>query len=266
MNSLIPIHGSSLKAEKNLQYIWQDKGQLKVVKFTVKANILPDIYLVGAATDTTILSSGRDSMRFRRLWSYSETGIPGVRSSFLTRKDTEYLAAWRRDKDIPRCGWDWKTGWPYPEGFVTMFLVDNRVPARRNEVNMKKTSLTLTLHISSIYSRIYYYQLKNTLFTVVHRAASFSMPDEHLDLLAHLPHQQGLWCLYSVLSVYLSKKTLTSIKTRGSVVLHWRKQLIIEHFCTGKNKITFSINLPIPLTVRARPPKTWVASIIEGSC
>ena len=73
-----------------------------------------------------------------------------------------------------------------------MFLVDNRVPARRNEVNMKKTSLTLTLHISSIYSRIYYYQLKNTLFTVVHRAASFSMPDEHLDLLAHLPHQQGL--------------------------------------------------------------------------
>lgn len=29
-------------------------------------------------------------MRFRRLWSYSEAGIPGVRSFFLTRNDTEY--------------------------------------------------------------------------------------------------------------------------------------------------------------------------------
>ena len=28
-----------------------------------------------------------------------------------------------------------------------MFLADNRVPARRNEVYMKKTSLTLTSHI-----------------------------------------------------------------------------------------------------------------------
>ena len=61
-----------------------------VAEVTVKANILPDIYLVGAATDTTMLLSGRDSIRFRRLWSYSEAGIPGVRSCFLTRNDTEY--------------------------------------------------------------------------------------------------------------------------------------------------------------------------------
>lgn len=38
----------------------------------------------------------------------------------------------------------------------------------------------------------------NTLFTVVHHAASFSMPDEHLDLLAHLLHQQGLIFVLSV--------------------------------------------------------------------
>ena len=92
-----------------------------------------------------------------------------------------------------------------------MFLVDNRVPARRNEVYMKKASLTLTLHISSIYSRIYYNEI--LLFTVVHRAASFSMPDEHLDLLARLPHQQGL---IFVLSVHIfstdSEKHLLSSK------------------------------------------------------
>jgi hypothetical protein len=36
-------------------------------------------------------------MRFRRLWSYSEAGIPGVRSFSLTRNDTEY-AAWTRKR------------------------------------------------------------------------------------------------------------------------------------------------------------------------
>ena len=46
--------------------------------------LLADIYFTVAAVETTTLFSGSISMSFRRLSSYSELGIPGVRSSFLT--------------------------------------------------------------------------------------------------------------------------------------------------------------------------------------
>lgn len=40
-------------------------------------------------------------MRFRRLWLYSEAGIPGVRSFFLTRNDVEYRCLDAKKRTYP---------------------------------------------------------------------------------------------------------------------------------------------------------------------
>lgn len=51
---------------------------------TGKGCSLADMNFTVAAVEITTLFSGSISMSFRRLSSYSELGIPGVRSSFLT--------------------------------------------------------------------------------------------------------------------------------------------------------------------------------------
>ena len=172
--------------------------------------------------------------------------------------------AWTRKKDIPKCGWDRKTGWPYSDGFVTMFLVDNRVPARRNEVYMKKASLTLTLHILNLLTNIL--KLKYFIYSRTSCGIFFNAwRTPRSPSTSSAPARTVIFVL-SVIRISSKKKTLTSIKTRGSVVLHWKKAVNnLTFLAQAKGKITFSINLPIPVTVRARPPKTWVASMIERS-
>jgi hypothetical protein len=93
------------------------------------------------------------------------------------------------------------------------------------------------------------------------------MPDERLDLLARLPHQQELIFVLRVrISSIDSEKHLLASKPEVRWYYILKEAINNSAFLQVKDKITFSINLPIPVAVRARPPKTWVASVIERSC
>jgi hypothetical protein len=90
------------------------------------------MYLTCPATQTTKLPSGRPSSNCRRLRSYSEAGIPGVTSPWLTF----FTRARQRMKRVPcqwvggagvvlvlgahspRWVWDVEVGWPNVDGLV----------------------------------------------------------------------------------------------------------------------------------------------------
>jgi hypothetical protein len=90
-----------------------------MTQYDEHAHVRPLIYFTGAATDTTMLLSGRPSINAFLRSSYSSKGIPGVSSPALTgyARNIQYRSYVRWNGfDLRRCECDIKWGCPYSVG------------------------------------------------------------------------------------------------------------------------------------------------------